>query len=345
MRPRGVKQDRRGGFTLVEIMVAAVISSILLLLLVQVLVSTQDLWINLRKKTDAAQETRALMSLMQSDLRAMFTRGDRKRGVVPFYLIPGQPGSPTEISFLAVQELLAQDPSSQSAAPPKSDLCIISYRLDTTSPERPLLRTFSDSNATYQALKTRVDAFIDPLEPDADPQTPTLPESADVPWRDASTGGATASGTPDAITESLGMRVMAFQVVPFRLRRPVASPTGLPMVPHQLQNILTGRIAGTATAPWPQPHTFPEHVGPLPGAAPYDPDYAAPDVIELRLVVADSMRVINLDPAQMALLGNQVQNDINDGQLDGMADGARVLSGRELKGLSYATTTVAIGKP
>lgn len=333
------------GFTLVEIMVAASVSSILLLLLVQVLGSSQDLWVNLRKKTDAAQETRAILGIIQSDIRAMFTRGDRKKGLVPFYITPGPSGTPSEISFLAVQDLLAQDPSNQSASAPKSDVCIVSYKLDTANPERPLMRIFSDSNATYKAVKARVDGFINPLTPTVEPQVPTTPDLADQPWKDASIPTATGTSVPEAVSENLGIRVMAFQVVPMRLRRPIASPTGAPMQPLQLQNVLTGRITGVPTDPWPQPTLAPEHTGPLPKNAEYDPDYAAPDVVEIRLVVADLVSFARLEPAAIVTLGNKVQQDIADGHLDGLAGAERVLAPEELRGLSFAATSVAIKKP
>lgn len=333
------------GFTLVEIMVAASVSSVLLLLLVQVLGSSQDLWVNLRRKTDAAQETRSLLGLIRSDVKAMFTRGDRKKGLVPFYIIPGGSGSPPVISFLAVQDQLSQDPSSQAATTPKSDLCIISYKLDTTHPDRPLVRTFSDSNATYKAVKARIDGFINAATPTVEPQVPTMPGLADQPWKDASIPTATGTSVPEAVSENLGMRVMAFEVVPMRLRRQVASPTGAPMTPLQLQNILTGRIAGVATDPWPRPNLSPEHLGPLPKTAEYDPDYSAPDVVEVRLVVADAAKLTRMSPATIATLCTNAQRDISDGKLDGFAGADQVLTPAELQGLSFANTSVAINKP
>jgi type II secretory pathway component PulJ len=343
--PRIRARRTLAGFSLLELLIATSISSLLLVMLAQVLISSQDLWLSLRKKTNASQECRVLLSLLQTDLKAMYREGDRQRGIVPFYIIPGGPGEPPEISFLALADLLGQDPSSAEASTPKSDVCIVSYRLDGDR----LVRRFVNSDNTFGAMKRRVDAFIDPENPTLETPVPENPSLADQPWSEAEANGAEPDDAAVPVTASedvLSECVVGFDIVPLRLRRPMSDPTSAPAVPHEMQSVLEGRIAGTKTDQWPRPHTYPEYPGNLPDDASYDPDYSAPDVVVVRLVVAGPEVLQRIGPgAGLAEFTGNVQRDLADGKLDGKAGASTVLSGQELAGLTFATTSVALNKP
>ena len=330
------------GFTLVELLIAATISTLLLLLLVQVLVITQDLWLTLRKKSNASQECRVVLSVIQSDIRAMYKEGDRTRGIVPFYIIPGTAGNPPEVSFLAVADLLSQDPASASASSPKSDLCIVSYRLVNGQ----LVRRFSNSDETYGALKARINGFINPADPTAATQSPANPEMVDQPWYMASTN-AVGGPPPTYSEENLSPYVVAFEIVPYRLRRQAASPTGPAMTPRELDPVLVRRIAGTSTDQWPKPFGFPEHTGPLPKDAVNDPDYSIPDMMEVRLVVIERehLEAKGYTSPQFATLAASVQRDISDGELNGFEGEIRVIDDADLRGLNFATLSIATSRP
>lgn len=153
--------SQNAAFTLLELLVALVISSLLLLALVQIYSSTQDNWLRVRRISDTDREARALMRQIAGDLRCAYQAPLREAtasGATPVETkslvvtpVPGDSFGSNQLSFL-----LGRD-ASMTKRQGQSDIGLAGYyveRLDDqgTRKTQALLRYYRDSGKTFERL-------------------------------------------------------------------------------------------------------------------------------------------------------------------------------------------------
>lgn len=148
--------SKKHAFTLVELLVAMGVLSILLVVLLNVVQSSTLLWRTTENRAEAYREARAALQIMASDLEALFASTNTN------YFQTNLPGSDastlakSQIGFLATLPLTAQSPNSQS------DVCSIGF-FAAYGPKSPIAGTngqqgwniyryFIESNETFANL-------------------------------------------------------------------------------------------------------------------------------------------------------------------------------------------------
>ncbi len=309
------REASRQGFTLLELLIASAIATGLMILLAQVLFSSQNIWLGIQAGSDAMREGRTALSILTRDMKELYTAGSRSHRLVPFYVVRASNGNSAEIAFLCRKSAMDQNPGLAVSGPDlPGDLCIVAYEIGGAN--RPLLlRSFSQSPATYQAIKDRID------DPGSNP---------DVLWhRDVDSTAVTQ--------EVVASNVVAFDVVPMRFQRESGTPTGPLATPMKLESVFTGQAGDQ----WPTPKGSPQVAGDtLPLGSVYDPDYAAPDLVVIRLVLGSDERMEQLTAAERGGLQADVLADISDGRLDGKQGSTEVLGTGELQGLTLVSTAL-----
>jgi prepilin-type N-terminal cleavage/methylation domain-containing protein len=161
------KQHSKGcvpsAFSLLEVLVAISVLSVLLLILLNIVQNATSLWRGAENKVDAYREARAALQVMSSDLKNILptTNADFFRTNLT---------NTPNIGFLAALPISSQDTTSS-----KSDICAIGYFVayDNKSPvagdngrqSYNLYRYFVESNETFDKLKNDPDSVLD-IDPD-----------------------------------------------------------------------------------------------------------------------------------------------------------------------------------
>jgi GxxExxY protein len=140
-------------FSLLELLVAVSVLSILLVVLLNIVQGATSLWRGSENKVEAYREARAALQVMSSDLKNILptTNTDFFRTNLTSY------PSPTNLTFLAALPISSQDTTSS-----KSDICAVGYFVayDNKSPvagnngrqSYNLYRYFVESNETFANL-------------------------------------------------------------------------------------------------------------------------------------------------------------------------------------------------
>lgn len=156
------KSSLRFAFTLLELLVAISVLSILLVILLQIVQSTTNLWRGAENKIDAYREARAALQVVCSDLKNVVPSAN------PDFFRTNLTNSPN-IGFLSLKPISAQDTHAS-----KSDICSIGYFLayNNKSPvagnagrqSYNLYRCFVESNDTFERLKNNAPEVLN-LDP------------------------------------------------------------------------------------------------------------------------------------------------------------------------------------
>ena len=145
------KTRLRLAFTLLELLVAVSVLSILLVILLQIVQSATSLWRGAENKIEAYREARAALQVVYSDLKNILPSTN------PDFFRTNLTNSPN-IGLLSLMPLSAQDTRAS-----KSDICSIGYFLaynnkspvagDNGRQSYNLYRCFLESNETFEKLK------------------------------------------------------------------------------------------------------------------------------------------------------------------------------------------------
>lgn len=148
------------GFTLLELLVATVVTLLFAGMLLALLDGASRIWHQTEARTTACRDLRAALAILANDLRNGATSPD-SRGRIPFFLDP--PGvlpatAQTDSALANSLFFLSAQPSSTTASI-QSDLCQVGYFLayDSFEPDEQktwnLYRYFRGGEATLQDLR------------------------------------------------------------------------------------------------------------------------------------------------------------------------------------------------
>lgn len=312
----------RTGFTLVEMITATAISSIIIVFLAQMLSMSQGIWINVDQGSNRMTSIRSALGIVTDDAHDLFGSGSRNSQRVPMYLSMAAGSESSRISFLTKKRRMDQDPSGDALDSPEDGICIVSYEVARSNGngirQGDLVRRFAGVSDTARVIERRNPSFFE------------SPEDVDLSWAE--------SGLLDDSVfsrEVVASSVVLFEVIPMRFKR--QGKTGpVNTSPRELENIFEARSVDT----WPTPRQDAE-VPSLPGGSIYDPDFSPPDFIRIRLVVSTSSRYSNLSRTEKSQLTADVISDLSDGRLDGQASGGEILSAADIQTLTLMTTSIA----
>jgi type II secretory pathway pseudopilin PulG len=148
-----ILSKKSSAFSILELLVAVSVLSILLVVLLNIVQGATSLWRGSENKVEAYREARAALQVMSSDLKNILptTNTDFFRTNLTSY------PSPTNLTFLAALPISSQDTTSS-----KSDICAVGYFVayDNKSPvagnngrqSYNLYRYFVESNETFANL-------------------------------------------------------------------------------------------------------------------------------------------------------------------------------------------------
>jgi GxxExxY protein len=148
-----ILSKKSSAFSILELLVAVSVLSILLVVLLNIVQGATSLWRGSENKVEAYREARAALQVMSSDLKNILptTNTDFFRTNLTSY------PSPTNLTFLAALPSSSQDTTSS-----KSDICAVGYFVayDNKSPvagnngrqSYNLYRYFVESNETFAKL-------------------------------------------------------------------------------------------------------------------------------------------------------------------------------------------------
>lgn len=313
------------GFSLVEMITATAISSIIIVFLAQMLSMSQGIWINVDQGSTRMTSIRSALGILADDAHDLFGAGSRSSQRVPMYVSRATGSDSSRLSFLAKKRRIDQDPSGDALDTPEDGICIVSYEVAKSEGNGirtgDLVRRFAGVSDTARVIERRNPSFFD------------SPEDVDLPW--AESGLLEESVFAREVVAS---SVVLFEVMPMRFRRE-ATTGPVDTSPRELENIFEVRSVNS----WPTPRQNAEAPS-LPGGSVYDPDFSPPDLIGIRLVVAASSQYANLSQTEKAKLTADVISDLSDGRLDGQAGGREVLTGPDLQTLTLMTTSIAYPK-
>jgi len=327
------------GMTLLELIVAMAISSVVLLALTQMFSESQSVMIRVDDGNNRMSSVRSAFSIVSEDLGDLFHQGARSSHRVPLYVEPASAGASAELSFLVVKEQL--DTSSPGGGGQLFDgVCTVGYRVVTRAGNGmlpgDLVRSFADASQTGQELLDRAERGRG---------------SADETWNEFLANSSAASDNDEVVASN----VVLFEAEPFRFQREIAGepPARLPVGTISLPATLASLTPGERT--WPQPDSAavideeddwqlsspsllsdPE----LPSRGPLDPDFSPPDFLRLKLVVAARAYYGGLDERQQRKLAEDVYRDLaGDARLDGKAGGVDLEHRNQLSNLTLMTTS------
>ena len=153
-------------FTLLELLVAVAVLSLLLVVLLNIVQSTTTLWRVSENRVEAYREARAALQVMASDLKGILPSTNTN------YFRTNLINSSPNVGFLAALPLSAQDTNS------KSDICTVGYFLayGNKSPvagadgrlSYNLYRYIVESGATFTNLSASSALFNDPTPANTD---------------------------------------------------------------------------------------------------------------------------------------------------------------------------------
>ena len=120
----------RNGFTLIEIIVAMAVLSVLLTILLSMVNGASQLWRESERRVDSFREARGAMNLLTSDLKSLYASPDPKfiaiatdeTAIGELVRNPAGEDVGSALFFLTALPASAQDPSGN-----KSDLCAVGY--------------------------------------------------------------------------------------------------------------------------------------------------------------------------------------------------------------------------
>ncbi len=326
MKPKLRQSQNIAGLTVLELLVTAAVSSLILAFLVQMFSSSQGIWISVDEQSDRMTSVRSALSIFSDDARDLFHRGSRGSRRVPLYLDKATGAASSKISLLVQKRAIDQDPANLETSPPAPGICIVAYEVASAAGggirEGDLIRTFAGVVPTSEEMMRRNPNF-----------PPVAAASADEHWDAAFSGGTVER-------EVVASNVVFFSVTPKRFRR--NDPSG--PIPTDSSDtriwMLEDIFNSVGASRWPQPDSAPE-VDPLPSGWVYDPDFSAPDLLEVRLVVCTSAVFSNLSSTEKSDLRARVFDDLADEKLDGKSSGSEVLNPGELRSLTLMSTAIA----
>jgi prepilin-type N-terminal cleavage/methylation domain-containing protein len=157
------KQHSKGcvpsAFSLLEVLVAISVLSILLVILLNIVQNATSLWRGTENKVEAYREARAALQVMSSDLKNILPTTNTD------FFRTNLTNTPN-IGFLAALPISSQDTTSS-----KSDICAVGYFVayDNKSPiagdngrqSYNLYRYFLESNETFAKLKNNPESVLD----------------------------------------------------------------------------------------------------------------------------------------------------------------------------------------
>lgn len=161
MKILSILSKKSPAFSLLELLVAVSVLSILLVILLNIVQGATSLWRGSENKVEAYREARAALQVMSSDLKSILptTNTDFFRTNLTSY------PSPTNLTFLAALPISSQDTTSS-----KSDICAVGYFVayDNKSPvagnngrqSYNLYRYFVESNETFANLTANPTAAL-----------------------------------------------------------------------------------------------------------------------------------------------------------------------------------------
>jgi type II secretory pathway pseudopilin PulG len=162
-----ILSKKSSAFSILELLVAVSVLSILLVVLLNIVQGATSLWRTSENKVEAYREARAALQVMSSDLRNTLASTNTNFFRTNISSYP----NPTNLTFLTTLPLSSQDTTS------KGDVCTVGYFLayDNKSPiagnngrqSYNLYRYFVESNETFAKL-TDASGPTDILDFDAD---------------------------------------------------------------------------------------------------------------------------------------------------------------------------------
>jgi len=162
----------KSAFTLLELLVAITILSVLVVLLLGMVDSATKLWRENENRVESYREARAALNLISNDLRSLYASANTNFFAPEF---PGFSGLTNSVGFLATLPSSAQDTAS------RSDLCTVAYfygfgRGSSFSQKRTgnIYRYFIESNGTFTNLTTSGN-FFNAASPDPMDVNPVAP--------------------------------------------------------------------------------------------------------------------------------------------------------------------------
>lgn len=202
MKILSILSKKPSAFSLLEVLVAISVLSILLVVLLNIVQGATSLWRGSENKVEAYREARAALQVMSSDLRNILPSTN-----FAFFRtnISGYP-SATNLAFLTTLPISSQNPASLS------DVCTVGYSLaydnkspvSTTSGRQSynLYRYFVESNETFAKL-TDPSGPTDVLDFVSDPDSPPEILARNVVGFNATYSVTNASGGFDPWTQSV----------------------------------------------------------------------------------------------------------------------------------------------
>lgn len=196
--------SRQHGFTLVELIVAMGVFSIMMLALMTFFNSAQKLWTMSYKKNNSYADARVAMDLMAGMLQTTFYQVGR----VPFYI------DNTSAQFNKIY--FVTNTSFKLAAANYSDIYEVSYQVDTGSNKKNTLniRYIGDSSASWTFYNSVPPNHITDLRDPLDTAS-VVPETvinyvtglAFIPYKKDATSGIAAAGFYDNVPYAISIRM------------------------------------------------------------------------------------------------------------------------------------------
>ena len=171
------KRRIRSGFTLVEMITATAISSIIIVFLAQMLSMSQGIWINVDQGSNRMTSIRSALGILTDDATDLFRSGSRNSQRVPLYVSMATGSDSSRLSFLAKKRRIDQDPSGDALDIPEDGICIVSYEVAKSSAngirQGDLVRRFAGVSDTARVIERRNPSFFD------------SPEDVDLSWAES----------------------------------------------------------------------------------------------------------------------------------------------------------------
>lgn len=213
------------GFTLVEVLCATAVSSILMAALASMLVSSLDAYSSQERRTNTTVETRAGLELLRMDLRSYCALPDdpaRTDDDLLTRFAHVKAGSPYQSDRFAFLRYARPPTASIGVTPDLGNVILVAYGVaftpdvgGTSSPK--LYRRLFTADETYTRLRAHLSSGA-PLLSEADWQTVVKPSSSSPP-----SGGTPAS--TDSVAEPVIFQLVQFHITPLRSVYPATGDT------------------------------------------------------------------------------------------------------------------------
>ncbi|MES2596272.1 MAG: prepilin-type N-terminal cleavage/methylation domain-containing protein [Verrucomicrobiota bacterium] len=240
--------SRRGqGFTLVEILCATAVSSILMAALASMLVSSLDAYSSQERRTNTTVESRAGLEMLRMDLRSYCALPDDPTTAADDLLtrfMHVQAGSPYLSDRFAFLRYAKPPMASVTLMPDYGNLVLVAYGVAFTpdvggrsSPK--LYRRLFTADETYARLRAHLSTG-GPLLSETDWQTITSPASG------TPAGGAAGTATAASVAEPVIFQVVQFRAKPLRTLYGVA---GDPTTANGIASLANNLVWPEQTSP------------------------------------------------------------------------------------------------